>query len=289
VEHKQRTYSGGWTPDVDAAGAPPEALLRCDNLLLDELGVLSLRLGSTKINPGAPLSNTDVHSLFTVNRSGTKIRYAAAGSLIYRNAVTDLGLTMAGSGDVAFGSHLGQTFFARSTTKYKDDGTTVRNWGIAMTGGVPEVLAPIESDTKEYASWDATETADHEINENNGDALDYGESHDGIADGAIVLFPNPDTGRLVVTRNFSVPQDVTELDGGREATDDDIISFYMYVSNPQTIIKTQLQMDVNGGDFQTDFYLKEWKGEGLPGPDGSVPNPGQEGPIDSPPGEAPLI
>lgn len=293
MEHKQRTFDGGWQPDADAAGAAPNVLLRCDNLTLDELGVLALRPGSSKINPGAPLSNTDVHSLFTVNRDGTKIRYAAAGSEVYRNAVTGLGLTMAGSGDVAFASHMGQTLFARSTSKYKDDGTTVRNWGIAMTGTAPEIDSAIDVDGKEYASWDEAETAEHVVVEDDGEGPAYDEGQNGDATGAIQLFAS-EIGRIVVDRTFTVPQDTTTLDNGEPSTDDDSISFWMYTSNPNPVKKTTLLIDVNGGTFSQDFYSKEWPGAGVAGSDGSVTNPGTPGefdpvPGDPGPGEPPLL
>lgn len=289
----RRTFELGWVPDADSVNAPANVLLRADNLQLDELGVLSLRLGCTKVN-GTALTEIDVHSLFTVVRNGTKIRYAGAGDKIYRNAVTPLGVTMAGSEDVAFGSYQGQTFIARSTSKYKDDGTTVRNWGIEMTGGIPEVSGAIPSETKEFASWDESETAEHEVEEDGGDGLAYDESHDEVAAGAIKLSP-AGTGRIVVKRTFTAPQDVSVLDGGREASDDDVIRFWMYASNPSVILKTVLQIDVNGGGFNLDTYIKEWPGEGSAGPDGSVSNPGTPGtggdipPGDPGPGETPIL
>lgn len=288
-----RTFDRGWVPDADAVNAPSDVLLRADNLVLDQLGVVALRQGSTRINE-TPLSNTDVHSLFTVIRAGTKIRYGAAGTLVYRNAVTDIGVTMTGSGDVAFGSYQGQTFFTRGSSKYKDDGTTVRNWGIAMTGGAPEVESNIPSEIFEYASWDGAEEPDHEVIENNGDGTDYDDDRNEVALGAVKMFP-ADTGRVALKRTFDSDQDVTTLDGGREASDDDVIKFWLYASNPSVIQKTTLMIDVNGGNFTEDYYLKEWPGEGKAGPDGSVSNPGTPDtggsvpPGDPGPGEAPLI
>lgn len=288
MELKRRTFDLGWMPDVDAVNAPPNALLRADNLILDELGVLALRQGVTKLNSVAT-TELDIHSLFTVNRDGVKIRYGAADDKVYRNAVTPLGITMAGSGDVAFGSHMGQTFIARSTSKFKDDGSATRNWGIAMTGGAPVITGPIATDTKEYASWDAAETAEHELLEGEG-GLAYDEDHEGVADGAISLTPATATGRLVVTRTFSVDQDVTFLDGGREATDDDNFKFWMYVSNPDVIQKIIMSIDVNGGTFTKDWYIKEWAGAGASGADQSVANPGGgTDPGDPGIGEPPLL
>ena len=295
MEYARREFDAGWMPDADAINAPPNALLRADNLTLDELGVVSVRQGSTRINEGTPLAETDVHSLFTIFREGIgRVRYAGAGDSVFRQSVTPLGVTMTGTGDIAFGSNLGQVFFARGSSKYKDDGTTVRNWGIAMTGGTPAVTGPIITDSKRYASWDATETADHEIIENNGAALTYAEDRNATPDSAITDQPESGSKRLVLQRNLAGPVDFTILDGGREASDDDMLKLGMYVSNPNVVEKVTLQIDVNGGEFTGDMFIKEWAGPGQPGSDGTVsnpgvppgfvPNPGQEGP-----GEPPLV
>lgn len=289
MEQAYRTFSAGWTPDADSINADPSALLRADNVTLNELGALTLRRGMTPLNPGAPLVDTNINSLFSVIIGGEKVRYAGAGDNVYRNAVTPLGPTFDGTGDVSFGSHLGRVLMARGTAKYKHDGVSISNWGIEMTGGAPSPIEPLDTDTKEYASWDSTESGDHTVDESNGDAATYGEGFDGTADAAIVVSPDVDTGRLVVVRTFGIDQDFTILDNGWEATDDDVISIMVYASNPNVIRKTTLQIDVNGGEFTQDYYIKEWAGEGAPGPDGSVSNPGEPGPIEDPPGEPPMV
>lgn len=291
MEHAYRTFSRGWVPDADAINADPAVLLRADNLTLDELGALVLRQGMTCINPGAPLSDIDINSLFSVIVDGVKVRYAGAGNNVYRNAVTPLGPTFDGTGDIAFGSHLGRVLMARGTAKYKHDGTSISNWGIEMTGGTP-TAEPLTTDLSMYASFDSSESADYTLDESNGDAATYTDGYEGSADGALVAFPNVDTGRLVVTRLFGSDEDFVTLDGGWEATDDDIINLFIWVSNPNVVIKTVLQIDVNGGEFNRDFYIKEWAGQGRPGPDGSVSNPGEPagtGPVDQGPGEVPLV
>src|SRR5688572_3579747 len=125
-EVKRADFSQGWMPSADAFNCPKNALLRMDNLTLDELGALSLRQGSAAISTLA----SDVHSLFTIALSGTKYRMAGATAAVYANG-TSIASGIAGSDDISFGAHMGQILFARSTTKKKYDGTTVRNWGIA--------------------------------------------------------------------------------------------------------------------------------------------------------------
>ncbi len=51
-------FSAGWVPSADSFNGPPNGLLRMDNLTLDELGIVSLRQGSAKINTTA-LSHTE--------------------------------------------------------------------------------------------------------------------------------------------------------------------------------------------------------------------------------------
>jgi len=46
---ERTSFVGGWQPDQDAVGAPPNVCLRMDNLTLDQLGTLSLRQGSAVI------------------------------------------------------------------------------------------------------------------------------------------------------------------------------------------------------------------------------------------------
>lgn len=289
MDHAYRTFAKGWSPDTDAINADPSTLLRADNVTLDELGALTLRRGMTCINPGEPLNDVNINSLFTVIIDAVKVRYAGSGNNVYRNAVTPLGPTFDGTGDVAFGSHLGRVLMARGTAKYKHDGTEVTNWGIEMTGGAIAAIDPLDTDGRQFASFEEEEAAAHEVLEDDGDGATYGEGFDADPNGAIIASPNVETGRLVITRTFDTDQDFTVLDGGWVATDDDIISFYIYTSNPNVVQKVTLQIDVNGGEFTQDFYLKEWPGAGASGPDSTVSNPGQPGPVVDPPGEPPLV
>lgn len=251
------SFVQGWVPDADPVNGPADGLLRMDNCTLDELGVVALRRGSLKIN-GSAFSDTDVHSLFTAVLSSTRYRMAGAGNAVYANGAS-IATGFAGSGDIAFGSHLGQILFARSTTKKKYDGTTVRNWGISMSGGAPTVAATA-ADSKEFASCNSGETT-WAANEDDGTGVTFTTGQDGTANGAIVIHPNTGTGRGTLTKTFGSDQDFTSYSGGGVGTDDDVIELYVYVTEPKDLQGLQLMVDVNSGSanaFQDDYYVHEF-------------------------------
>lgn len=133
----RNNFSGGWQPDSDTINCPDNAVLRMDNLVLDEEGILALRTGSTSLTGNL---GTNVHSLFTTELSGTRYRMFGVDSKVY-STTTEIASSLAGADtlDMNFESHMGQIFFARSTVKKKYDGAVVRNWGIeshtqAITG-----------------------------------------------------------------------------------------------------------------------------------------------------------
>lgn len=241
----RRDFSRGWFPSADSVNCPKNALLRADNCVLDELGILSVRPGSAKINSSV-LASTDVHSLFTVYLSGARYRMAGVTDDIYSNGAS-LGQTMAGSGDVAFGSGMGQILFARSTSKKKYDGSTVRNWGIAQPNAAPTVAA-VAADSKtfslcvtaDYANWTQTEGT-------KADQTTY-----------IQVTPATVTGRGTITKVFASPTDFTVYDAFQVATDDDLLDFYFLVTEPQLLQFLRVQIDVNGGDFSEDYYYYDW-------------------------------
>lgn len=251
----RRSFEGGWAPNANQTNGPKNVLLRADNATLDEIGVVGVRAGSSKIN-GVAFSDTDIHSLFTVLLSGTKYRYAGAGANVYRNG-SSVGVTMAGSGDVAFGSYLGQVLFARGTSRHKDDGSTVRTWGIAMTGGTPVAASALTQDSKTFATFDSGESG-HSISEDNGAGVAYSSDQDGVANKAIVLVPASATGRGVVTRDLGGDTDFTTLTGGRVAEDQDLITFWFYMDNSHKNKRITMQIDVNGGAFDKDYYYMWW-------------------------------
>ncbi len=285
---ERKSFPLGWMPDADALNGPDGCLLRMDNLTLDEVGVLSLRPGSFKINDTTLLDvngSQDVHSLFAVTLNNDFFLYAGVGRSVFRgNPATPNGARMEqvfdGTGDISFGSHMGQVFMAQGTTRYKDDTITPRPWGISMTGGVPAATGVIGPDTKTFASWALGETL-HSVEEDDGNGVDYAEDQDGVADQAISVFTNRITGRAIVTRKMNTDIDFNTLTAGREGEDRDVISFWLYMANEFSIRRITLVIDVNGGTFDKDTYSRFWNVT-----DGVVTDPDVSA---NPPGPDPLI
>ena len=248
------SFARGWTPSADGVHASPDALLRADNLILDERGVLALRRGSAKINSVA-FADVDVHSLFTTALGGTRYRMAGATSAVYANG-TSVATGLAGSGDVSFGTYLGQILWARSTTKKKYDGTTVRNWGIAAPNNVV-TLAAIAQDGKTFISGDSTESPALTWEEDDATGAGYAAGYDGTANGAAVVNPSA-SGRARVRKTFAAPTDFTTYDAAQTGLDSDVIGVYVYVTEPQYLNYVRLSIDVNTALFQNDQYYYIW-------------------------------
>lgn len=272
TDYAKRTYELGWLPDADSINCPENGLLRMDNLILDELGVLSARKGASKINAAA-FADTDIHSLFTVVRSGTRNRYAGATNAVYRDG-TSIISGVNGSNDIFFGSHMGQTLIARGTTKRKDDGTTVRNLGIAMTGGAPTINATLSARTSQIASWAIAETASHSIDEDDGSGLAYNQDHDGTANGAIVLKASNTTLKGIARKAFAGDTDFANYAGPVAGADTDIISTWVYVGNSAVVYTVTMFIDCNDGSFQLDYYYKQWNVSGTEVTSVPATNPG---------------
>ncbi len=268
------SFSRGWLPDADPTQCPPDALLRADNLILDELGALSLRYGSVKINALA-FADTDIHSLYTAVLSGTRYRMAGATNAVYANG-TSIASGVNGANDIAFGSHRGQILFARGTTTKKYDGTTVRNWGIGMTGGVPTVVQ-VAPDKKVFVSGASTENPALVWTEDDGTGAGYAAGYDGTANAAAVVRPNTTTGRAVVTKTFAAATDFTTYDGGKTGTDDDTIAMWLYLTEPALFNELTVLVDVNDGTFTTDNYIYHF-----------IPTPAEQNAAPPPSGQDPF-
>lgn len=251
-------FSSGWTPDADAVNAPPGSLLRMDNLILDELNILSLRRGSLRINE-TPFEDLDIHSLHTQTLGSTRYRMAGADNHVYSNGLRLL-VTMDGDGDTSFGTHMGQIFFARGSSKFKYDGTDVLNWGIRQTGGTPTVAPGVGGTTNssELLSGDSTEAPAVIMEVDDGTGPTYVADRNGVAGGALEVHPNSG-GQAIATKTWPTDQDFTVLGSSAfPATDDSVVSLWAYFEDPTKVFQISLQISVNGPTIWSDVYATIW-------------------------------
>lgn len=256
---ERKAFPRGWTPDADAVEAPAGTLLRGDNLILDEQNVLSLRRGIAKIN-SPPFSDLDVHSLHTQLLSGTRYRMAGIADKVYANGVA-LSPTMLGTitDTVSFGTHMGQIFFARDDSKYKYDGTTVRNWGVLMSGTAATAtgIASGSGDLKEWISFDSTESPALIWDEDNGAGPVYVDGYDGTPNGAAQITSSAATQKGYLAKVFATDQNFNALDGGGISDDDSIVSFWVFVEDVSKVFSVAI-LFCTGEHFEEDEFIKAW-------------------------------
>ena len=198
-------------------------------------------------------SDSDVHSLYTATINGSRYRMAGAADSVYANSSL-IWAGSAGSGDIAFGSHQGQILFARSTTKKKYDGSTVRNWGIAAPANTATLTA-LSSDSKVFATCASAESPGFTGNEG---TVGFAADKAGTASAALSLTPDSSTARATATLTYGAATDFTAYTGGDTGTDDDLVEFDLFITEPQYLDKFVVMFDVNDGTFEIDYYAYEF-------------------------------
>jgi hypothetical protein len=254
----RKDFSGGWNPSADDANCSDNLLMRADNVMLDDQGILALRPGSEKMNV-TPYAETDIHSLYACRLNGVEHIFAGASNNIYDNN-TSLGQTLAGTGKISFGSQFGQVFMARSTSKLKYSGTAVTNWGIAAPNAVPTIAA-VAADYIVFATCATAESPAFSANEGTINAT-YPTGQDGVVTGAIEVTPDSTSGRAVITKTFAAETDYTAYAGGDTGTDLDLFEFFVYLTEPELLQSLTVMVDVNSSStnrFQDDYFFYEFK------------------------------
>lgn len=259
----KRDFTLGWQPSVDQKSGPPTALLRMDNLTLDEQGILSLRQGSTVISGATPLG-TEVRVLFTTTIDAQRIRYAQVDGGVW--ASVDVGVysqimgAFPGEGDISFAAQLGQVFVARSTQKFKHDGLNTRQWGITAPAAVPSIEAT-ESNVQNISTFNDGESPAWEATEG---TVEGDVGRDDLANGARVIVPDTVTGRGTIERVFDTETDFFNYDDGEGGAEEDLCEFYVWISDPSNLDLLTLTFDVNGDDpttaarFADDTYYHDF-------------------------------
>ncbi len=262
-------FSGGWNPSVDLINADSKFQPRMDNLVLDEIGGLSLRKGQNCLTTTA-ITDGIVHGLFTVWQDGVRGRYAAADSAagvtgIYSASgggpYSQILSNIAGTGDVSFGADMGQVFISRGTTHYKNDvaARESRVWGIAAPLGRPRVAA-VASDGKVFSTFDTGESDPWVLLKG---SMVESNGYDGAPGGSRQVNSATGSGEGVIQKVFAATKDFTAYDGGDTGVDEDLIEFYLWIENPSRLMVVSLQIDVNDTDtrplarFRDDYFYVE--------------------------------
>jgi hypothetical protein len=140
----RKSWSSGWEPNADPIGGSPNALLRMDNLTLEQTGSVSLMRGSAKISDSGFFET--INRLYSRVTDGAnlgvsgfptsaKLRYVSCAGSVFRNyspgtkSLTTFDLTLFTGGDTswaAFGTMYGQNIVCSGTKKFKDDGANQR-------------------------------------------------------------------------------------------------------------------------------------------------------------------
>lgn len=249
----KNNFGLGWFPDADEVNAPDGALLRADNLVLDETGALALRAGSSKLD--SSLVGGAAHTVRSFYLNDTLHRFAAVGDKLYRNGV-DTGLVFTGSGDFSFGTDAYQTFVARGTTRKKYDGTNFFDWNIKAPTGKP-ILSKGNAITSTVAEFDASESDTFQFTTTEGTkTLVAGPS--GAANGAS-QFTVDSAGRASAYKTFTADKDFLTIQGV-EGGGTDIFDMYAAVSDWDKMQSVTVMFGLGTGTdpFLDDYYYFDW-------------------------------
>lgn len=253
-------FSRGWVPSADSINAPPNSLLRADNMVLDEIGALTLRRGSTRVL--AISGGGDARSIFTARINGGRYRCVQVGDKVYVNGVEFPALQFDNAtSDVRYASWLGWIFMAQGLTKRKfASSTSIERWGISKPPFAPS-MSTIPPDSATLASCSNTESPLFVADEG---TLAFTEGQNGVANSAIELTLDAATFRGSAVKTFAGSEDFSVYDGGQEGSDDDLFEFYVYTDNPTLVELIEVMVDVNESadtPFQEDYFFYQWGSE----------------------------
>ena len=132
-------FSAGWCPSDDPIKGRRNALMKLDNLELDQNGAMTLIGGTNKVGT---FYNADIHTLYSAMIGGLRVDYAAAvDSVVYRS-----GTALTGTGSAAraaFSTAFKYTLICSGDLRLKDVGSgTPDNLGVK-----PPTAAPTFSST----------------------------------------------------------------------------------------------------------------------------------------------
>lgn len=242
-----KDFTGGWNPSFDALNAPANVLLRADNLVWDEQGVVKLRAGSVKVN-ASPFSGT-VNRMFTTVLNGSRVRMTGSGNSVYENG-TLISALGSGAGDFSFGSHMGQILITKGTLKLKWDGAIARTWGIPDPATAPTVVQDTGNSTTIAVGNEAGWAAD-----TSEGTIASVANHAGVAARAQEITPNATSFRGVASLAFAAV-DLNDY-SGEAGSDTDLVELYVRLERSELLTSLSIQLDANAASsspFQDDYY-----------------------------------
>lgn len=249
-----RDFSAGWKPSVNESNAPPNALLRGDNVELEDQGILSLRQGLDVVT-SQPYGNIDV--VHNAELNGSSVILSATDTAAYADG-TGLGFALDGTDDPAIGTVDGHALISSGTVHKKYDGTTVRDWGIA---------APLEPPTVGSAALSSLTVANFtqasaEFTAAEG-TISYVTGQDGVASAATGLTPAVGTGRGEMTYTFSSTRNLLDFSGSMGGQFD-TFEFWFDNPDPTKFLNLIVAFGIGSGtdSFETDGYIYTF-GSGL--------------------------
>lgn len=128
-----KDFSAGWCPSDDPINGRPNACISMKNLEINKNGALTLVGGTSSVQSGY---SGNAHTLYSRYINGTRYDYAACSDgSVYRNNTS-----IASGGDAtnaAFGTAFNFTLISSGNQRYKDNGSSLVNLGVA-----PPTIAP---------------------------------------------------------------------------------------------------------------------------------------------------
>lgn len=265
-----RLLGGSLDLRFDLSETPEQHSLEAQNIRVDRLGHVLSRKGAPAVNTGTPTSNVDLHTL--AQRPGSSGLYLGAGPQLYRNNGSQLLSSSFDGQPLGAVAQNGWLWVMNQALQGKDNGGTFYNWLAAAPASAPTVT-PGATDTATITNFHNTESADFSVTDNDGgdiypgtpDAGKYpnaGSDPPVHFDSATKVNASTDSLRLrptyagtyEVTKTFSSPAD---LSVDSQERDSDIFRLHLLPLDPDAIASVSIAVDVNAGDFTTDYYTCE--------------------------------
>lgn len=255
----RQDFSLGWDPSQDAYKGDLRAMLRADNLVLDDKGTVTLRKGSSKIGGVADGGETEVHSLSSHTIDFSRYRIAGIDNSVYVNGSRKQ-QSVDGTGTIHITAMLRRLFWARGSTRsrYNPSSGSVRNWGIDEPIAAPTLTA-LDPFTKSICPFGAAESS--KITASEG-TVATGTGPDSVANSAHILTMDSTTKRGSMLVTFAAPIDLSKF-AGDSGDPNDCIDFKLWIGDPLKLkelgsITIMIDVGSNAPDgaqfFKNDYY-----------------------------------